>query len=201
MNCKSIFESSNLDVLFESKLIKFEKFIREKYKIEEEERLTIDEKKLTDIIKKYVKNESQYQMVLKAINEFEVSAAMKRKFWNKQYYKYGFVDANNTKREIEDFKRTKIFMNKSEDCRKISEKMDDEEYVENLSNFIESKFNSLNEIKNFKEKDKKLNEIRENFENSLTDEQSEIFDEIMRLTYQVEDYYFSLAYLLGHKAD
>lgn len=75
----------------------------------------------------------------------------------------------------------------------------DEAMVGNISNFIESKMELLNQVKDFKEKDKKLSECMEELDNELSDELREKFDNVIRLTYQLEEYYFTLAYLLGTK--
>ena len=79
------------------------------------------------------------------------------------------------------------------------EELFDKEMVENISNLVESKMKILKDVKDFKEKDKKLSFCMEELDNSLPEELKEKFDDVMRLTYQVENYYFTLAYLLGSK--
>ena len=79
------------------------------------------------------------------------------------------------------------------------EELFDKEIVENVSNLVEEKMKILKNVNDFKEKDKKLSFCMEELDNLLSDELKEKFDEVMRLTYQVEDYYFTLAYLLGAK--
>ena len=75
----------------------------------------------------------------------------------------------------------------------------DKEMVENISNFVEEKMKILKDVKDFKEKDKMLSIAMEELDSILPEEQQEKFDEVMRLNYQVEEYYFTLAYLLGMK--
>ena len=75
----------------------------------------------------------------------------------------------------------------------------DKEMVENISNFVEEKMKILKDVKDFKEKDKMLSLAMEELDSMLPEEQQEKFDEVMRLNYQVEEYYFTLAYLLGMK--
>ena len=75
----------------------------------------------------------------------------------------------------------------------------DKETIKNISNLVEDKMNLLNEVKDFKEKDKKLSTSMEEFENTLPEDLKEKFNDIIRLNYQVEEYYFTLAYLLGSK--
>ena len=197
MSMEKFLNSSNLDVLFQNKYQSFENLIRKRYYINEEKKAAEDEEKLTSIINDFIKDEEKNKIVSDAVNEFELSIMDKCKFWNKLYYKYGYVDANNTKNEIKDFERTKLFKDGEKGYTDdILQKMEDEEFIENMSNFIEGKFEKLNQIQIFKEKDKKLTDITENFETTLTDEQNDVFDDIMRLIYQTEDYYFVLAYLL-----
>ena len=197
MSMEKFLNSSNLDVLFQNKYQSFENLIRERYYINEEKKAAEDEDKLTSVINDFIKDEEKNKIVFGAVNEFELSIMDKCKFWNKQYYKFGYVDAINTNNEINEFSRTKLPNNKLNNDTDILKNIEDEEYVENLSDYIEGKFNKLNEIKAFKEKDKKLTDIKEEFETSLTDQQNEMFDEVMRLIYQTEDYYFTLAYILG----
>ena len=73
----------------------------------------------------------------------------------------------------------------------------DEDTVENICNLIESKMPLLNKISDFKEKDKTLADCIENFENSLSDNLKYKLDEIIKLHYQVDSYYFTLAYFIG----
>ena len=79
------------------------------------------------------------------------------------------------------------------------EELFDKEIVENISNFVEEKMKLLKDVEDFKEKDKKLTISMEELDKFLTDELQEKFDEVMRLNYQVEEYYFTLAFLLGMK--
>ncbi len=73
------------------------------------------------------------------------------------------------------------------------------EMVENISNLVEEKMKVLKEINDFNEKDKKLSLTTEEFQMMLPDNLKNKFKEVMRLNYQVEEYYFTLAYQLGIK--
>lgn len=75
----------------------------------------------------------------------------------------------------------------------------DIDMVESISNLVEDKMKILNQVKDFQEKDKKLSTTMEELDNELPEELKDKFDDVMRLTYQVEEYYFTLAYLLGTK--
>ena len=73
----------------------------------------------------------------------------------------------------------------------------DKDTVENISSFVESKMYLLNQLPTFKEKDKTLSDITENFENSLSKDLKNKFDDVMRFHYQIDSYYFTLAYYIG----
>lgn len=73
----------------------------------------------------------------------------------------------------------------------------DEDTVEAISNLVESKMHLLNKVPAFKEKDQNLAIATEDFENALSDELNDKFDDVMRLHYQIDSYYFALAYFLG----
>lgn len=73
----------------------------------------------------------------------------------------------------------------------------DKETVENISNLIENKMHILNNVPEFKEKDQSLADATEKLEDALSEDLSDQFDDVMRLHYQVEEYYYTLAYFLG----
>ena len=77
------------------------------------------------------------------------------------------------------------------------ERLFNEDTVENISNFVESKMYLLNKIPDFKEKDKKLANKTEDFENLLSADLKNKFNDVMKLHYQIDSYYFTLAYYLG----
>ena len=73
----------------------------------------------------------------------------------------------------------------------------DEGTVEAISNLVEEKMPLLNKISAFKEKDQALATATEEFENDLSKDQKVKFDNVMKLHYQIDSYYFTLAYFLG----
>lgn len=73
----------------------------------------------------------------------------------------------------------------------------DKETVENISKLVQDKMQILNNVTEFKEKDQSFASALENLEDRLSDELNDQFDDIMRLNYQIESYYFTLAYFLG----
>lgn len=73
----------------------------------------------------------------------------------------------------------------------------DEGTVEAISNLVEEKMPLLNKISAFKEKDQTLAIATEELENTLSQEQKNKFDTVMKLHYHIDSYYFTLAYFLG----
>ena len=73
----------------------------------------------------------------------------------------------------------------------------DEDTVENISNLVEDKMPLLNKYSTFKEKDQTLAKATEDLENALSEEQKAKFDNVMKLHYHIDSYYFTLAYFLG----
>ena len=79
------------------------------------------------------------------------------------------------------------------------EELFNKEWKENICNFVEEKMYLLNEIKEFKEKDKLLSDSMEEMTDLLTENLTEKFYNIIRLSYEVDEYYLLLAYYLGVK--
>ena len=73
----------------------------------------------------------------------------------------------------------------------------DEYTVETISNLVEDKMPLLNKYSTFKEKDQTLAKATEELENALSEEQKAKFDNVMKLHYHIDSYYFTLAYFLG----
>lgn len=78
-------------------------------------------------------------------------------------------------------------------------KLFDNDMVNHITQFVESKEDILKDIKDFKEKDKMLSLCLEGLENELSKENKEKLDKVIKLMYQVEEYYITLAYMLGTK--
>ena len=68
-----------------------------------------------------------------------------------------------------------------------------------ISNLVEEKISILRNNKNFNEKYTRLTNEIENLETHLNQEQREQFNEIIKLFYETEEYYFALSYSLGIK--
>ena len=68
-----------------------------------------------------------------------------------------------------------------------------------ISDVIEEKIQILRNNEDFNKKYTTLSDLIENLEMNLTEMQKEQFDEIIKLFYETEKYYFALSYSLGVK--
>jgi hypothetical protein len=68
-----------------------------------------------------------------------------------------------------------------------------------ISNLVEEKMPILRQNKEFNQKYESLMSKIEELSSILQGEQKEKFDEIIKLFYETEEYYFSLSYSLGVK--
>ena len=79
------------------------------------------------------------------------------------------------------------------------EELFDSEMISYITQFVEGREDVLKNVKDFKEKDKMLSLSLEALENNLSKENKEKLDKVMKLMYQIEEYYITLAYMLGTK--
>ena len=68
-----------------------------------------------------------------------------------------------------------------------------------ITNLINDKMEKLKKYKDFNEKYTKLYDTIDEMDGILEDSQKYKFNEIMKLIYETEEYYFALAYSLGVK--
>ncbi len=68
-----------------------------------------------------------------------------------------------------------------------------------ISNFVEEKLPILRQNKKFNEKYLNLTDTIEKLEKTLSVQQKEQLDEIIKLFYETEEYYFAFSYSLGLK--
>ena len=80
-----------------------------------------------------------------------------------------------------------------------SKELFDKDTISYINQFVESKDELIKDAKDFKEKDDMLCLYMEDLENKLSKENKEKFDKVIKLMYQVEEYYIALAYMLGSK--
>ena len=68
-----------------------------------------------------------------------------------------------------------------------------------ISDFVESKLSILRNNEEFNKKTKILSDSMEELEKTLSKEQKEKFDKIIKLFHDTEEYYFAFSYSLGVK--
>ena len=98
---KKVFESKILDDLFEIRGDELEDIVIKKYgKVKEEENVAKSEQKLINMLKDTIKDEKRLDKIFKILGEYEKFIVEEMCFWNKQYYKQGFIDGIYIKKEI-----------------------------------------------------------------------------------------------------
>lgn len=114
---EELFENKVLDELFEMRTDGLERAIIKKYgKTKEHEKADKTEEELTNILKETVKDEKKFEIIFEKINDFEGYLFGEIYFWEKQYYKKGFIDGMYFKKEIQEERKEieKEFKNEDE---------------------------------------------------------------------------------------
>ena len=68
-----------------------------------------------------------------------------------------------------------------------------------INAFVEEKISVLRENSDFNQKSIRLSDAMDELEKTLSESQKDLFDEIVSLFFQTEEYYFALSYSLGVK--
>ena len=68
-----------------------------------------------------------------------------------------------------------------------------------INAFVEEKISVLSENSDFNQKSIRLSDAMDELEKTLSESQKDLFNEIVKLFYQTEEYYFALSYSLGVK--
>ena len=68
-----------------------------------------------------------------------------------------------------------------------------------INNLVEEKISLLRENSDFNQKSIRLSDSIDELEETLAESQKDLFDEIVSLFFQTEEYYFALSYSLGVK--
>lgn len=102
---EEIFEDAILDELFNTRRDGFECiYIKQYGKSKEIEEFEESEIRLEKIIKKIVKNKRKQKKILKFLEKYQNASIDEKWFWNKQYYKFAFIDGFHFKKEINEGK-------------------------------------------------------------------------------------------------
>ena len=68
-----------------------------------------------------------------------------------------------------------------------------------INNLVEEKISVLRENSDFNQKSIRLSDSIDELEETLSESQKDLFDEIVSLFFQTEEYYFAVSYSLGVK--
>lgn len=96
---EEMFKNKILDDLYELRGEELEYYYIQKYgEPEERKKLYLAEKELLDFINRNVKDNK----IFKILNDYQARIANENGFWNGQYYKLGFIDCINFRKELKD---------------------------------------------------------------------------------------------------
>ncbi len=202
-----MFENKLLDDLFEIRGDGLESAIIKKYgKFENEKKATEAKEKLTKLLKETIQDNNILMKVLEALNDFEGYKMEEMCFWDKQYYKLGFVDGFYIKKEIRE--------NKIEFPSRKNNINEDTFFNNCYDDFIDyferKKSENLFIRDDYKELMKKMQEIKNKFPrardfiedeeiNELTKEEMKALSEIIQINGQLETLEIEEAFKTGIK--
>ncbi len=102
-----MFKNKMLDELFEMREEGFTRWYIAKYgELKESKKTEKAENELVEFMKKFINKEDDIDKMFNLLNNFESLALDEMCFWHKPYYKLGFIDATNLKKEMEEAKNT-----------------------------------------------------------------------------------------------
>ena len=159
-----IFENQILNEIYETRGDGLECFYIRMYGEPEEIKETKQAKKeLEDLMKKLVKDEENRKELWLKLDKFEGCMFGEMSFWDKQYYKLGFLDKLFLNREIEETK-TRFFKNKEN--KKIQENSFFYRYIDSIMQFLEdNRYNIWQKRKDYKQIKDKMREIKNKYAN------------------------------------
>lgn len=200
---EEIFENSVLDDLFTIRSDGFECLFLKKYgKQEELEQSDPLHDNLENLIKEVVKEESKKKEILKLLDDFSMSLIGEMCFWNKQFYKLGFSDANGLKIEVKnnqntfDINESGDFFELYEDCFLDYFERYKSKYLHKRKDYIEI----VEQIENIKQKYPKIRAFIEDEEwQELSPEEQKAFLEVKDLDSTLEVLEIEEAFKLGLK--
>lgn len=199
---EELFENKILDELYE---IRGEEFIgsyTKKYgKPEKVKKAEKAEEQLVQFMKKFIKDESNMKKLYEKINIFESYALDEMSFWHKPYYKFGFIDGLNLKREIQEEKNIANDQNKSiiyQNINEISDFFEEQKYKNLKQNNDYMKI-----VKEIEEIKKRFSKVRSFFENEeiteFSKEEMKAILEIIKLHNDIEGMELEEMFKLGIK--
>lgn len=155
---EDLLKESILENLFESNKEEFEWYIMKMDKeCSENQELTAKlEEQIRNAIKELISNEEKKKEILNKFKEFDTNMSLATQYWGRNYYKLGFFNGINFKRELKLYEQNS---NKENNNDNFFYK-----YTDDLMDYIEeNRINSLMQRQDYAEKNKNIEEIKNDF--------------------------------------
>ena len=155
---EDLLKESVLENLFESNKEEFEWYIMKMDKeCSENQELTAKlEEQIRNAIKELISNEEKKKEILNKFKEFDTNMSLATQYWGRNYYKLGFFNGINFKRELKLYEQNS---NKENNNDNFFYK-----YTDDLMDYIEeNRINSLMQRQDYAEKNKNIEEIKTDF--------------------------------------
>lgn len=155
---EDLLKESVLENLFESNKEEFEWYIMKMDKeCSENQELTAKlEEQIRNAIKELISNEEKKKEILNKFKEFDTNMSLATQYWGRNYYKLGFFNGINFKRELKLYEQNS---NKENNNDSFFYK-----YTDDLMDYIEeNRINSLMQRQDYAEKNKNIEEIKNDF--------------------------------------
>lgn len=146
-------------------------------------------KELEDLMKELVKDEKNQKELWLKLDRFESCMSGEMSFWEKQYYKLGFLDRIYLKQEIKET-RDNFFENKVDDINKNSYF---HKYIDSIMQFLEdNRFKNWQKRKDYKTITDKMFKIKNKYPNVRTFVNDRVVIELTKEELQAVLEYISL---------
>lgn len=155
---EDLLKESVLENLFESNKEEFEWYIMKMDKeCSENQELTAKlEEQIRNAIEELISNEEKKKEILNKFKEFDTNMLLATQYWGRNYYKLGFFNGINFKRELKLYEQNS---NKENNNDNFFYK-----YTDDLMDYIEeNRIKSLMQRQNYAEKNKNIEEIKNDF--------------------------------------
>ena len=177
-----------LNELYEKRKKEFEVNFKDKYqKAKEIQAPIITEEILIKKLKSIINSNDELEIIIKHLEEFKDAEAEELDFWNKLYYKNGFIDAMTLKELIKKSNKSKSRLIDKLFAYSIDDIIEEQRYnVWYLNNEYKNWIYNISEIKN------KYPNVRNFLDNNqiveLTKEEANAINEINDLTKKIENF-------------
>lgn len=155
---EDLLKESILENLFESNKEEFEWYIMKMDKecSENQELNAKLEEQIRNAIEELISNEEKKKEILNKFKEFDTNMSLATQYWGRNYYKLGFFNGINFKRELKLYEQNSNKENNNDSflCKYTDDLMD---YIE------ENRIKSLMQRQDYAEKNKNIEEIKNDF--------------------------------------